>query len=134
MSIIPPMKLKAQLMCGDEAAIGPGKAMVLESIERTGGISAAGRELGMSYRRIWLLVDSMNRCWVEKLVATSPGGRQGGGARLTAFGKRVLTSFRALERRMEIAAQQDDYAELIKGLRDEPLPATAPSHPLAQER
>ena len=129
MSIVPPLKLKIQLMCGEEAAIGPGKAMVLEAIDRTGAISAAGRELGMSYRRIWLLVDSMNRCWTDKLVATSPGGGKGGGARLTDLGRHVLTSFRALEKRAEVAAQQDDYATLLDGLRAEPLAATAPSNP-----
>jgi len=129
MSVAPPLKLKVQLMSGDEAAIGPGKAMVLEAIDRTGAISAAGRDLGMSYRRIWLLVDSMNRCWTEKLVSTSPGGGKSGGARLTDFGRQVLTSFRALEKRAELAVQADDYRALLTKLRAEPLPATAPSNP-----
>ena len=55
------LKLKLQLYCGDEIAMGPGKAALLQAIGRTGSISAAGRELGMSYRRAWLLVDTMNR-------------------------------------------------------------------------
>ena len=61
------LKLKAQLFCGEEPAMGPGKADLLEAIARTGSISAAGRALGMSYRRAWLLVDAMNRCWAEPL-------------------------------------------------------------------
>ena len=84
------LKLKLQLYCGDEIAMGPGKADLLEAIAREGSISAAGRALGMSYRRAWLLVDAMNRCWREPLVATTPGGAAKGGARLTEFGRDVL--------------------------------------------
>jgi molybdate transport system regulatory protein len=91
------LKLKAQVMLGDEIAMGPGKADLLEAITRTGSISAAGRALGMSYRRTWLLVDTMNRCWREPLVATTMGGAHGGGATVTPFGARVLQSYRALE-------------------------------------
>lgn len=54
------LKLNAQVLRGNAPAIGPGKAMVLEAIERTGSISAAGRDLGMSYRRAWLLVHAHN--------------------------------------------------------------------------
>ena len=56
------LKIKLQLYCGDEIAMGPGKADLLEAIERAGSISAASRAMGMSYRRTWLLVDAMNRC------------------------------------------------------------------------
>ena len=62
------LKLKLQLFCGDAIAIGPGKADLLDAIARGGSISAAGREMGMSYRRSWLLVDEMNRCWSAPLV------------------------------------------------------------------
>ena len=95
-----PLKLKAQVFCGDEPAIGPGKADLLEAIEREGSISGAGRALGMSYRRTWLLVDSMNRCWVERLVDTTPGGGRDKGARVTECGKQVLTAYRALVTQM----------------------------------
>ncbi len=127
MSIVPPLKLKAQLMCAEEPAIGPGKALVLEAIDRVGTISGAGRELGMSYRRIWLLVDSMNRCWSDRLVATQPGGQATRGAQLTDLGRRVLTSYRAMERRMEVAAREGDYADLIAQLRPTPLPISTGS-------
>lgn len=103
-------------MCGSEPAMGPGKALVLEAIARGGSISAAGRSLGMSYRRIWLLVDSMNRCWAERLVETSAGGGKAAGARLSPRGAAVLTAFRALERRMEDAAFAGDTAVLLDGL------------------
>lgn len=70
MSITGPLKTSIQLLRGGEPAIGPGKAMVLDAIERTGSISAAGRDLGMSYRRIWLLVESLNADWCEPVVRT----------------------------------------------------------------
>lgn len=93
-----PLKIKLQLFCGDEIAMGPGKADLLEAIAREGSISAAGRAMGMSYRRTWLLVDAMNRCWREPLVEASAGGSHGGGARVTAFGMDVLRQFREMER------------------------------------
>ena len=123
MSIVGPFKLKAQLMCGEEPAFGPGKALVLEAIARTGSISAAGRDLGMSYRRTWLLVDSMNRCWDQAIVATSKGGGDKGGAQLTARGRTILEAFRNLEARLETAAFAGDYARLVDGLLDRPRAA-----------
>lgn len=99
-----PLKLKAQLYCGDELAMGPGKADLLEAILREGSISAAGRALGMSYRRSWLLVDEMNRCWAERLVDAKGGGGADKGARLTDTGREVLAAYRALEGRLERAA------------------------------
>ncbi|WP_066713652.1 winged helix-turn-helix domain-containing protein, partial [Sphingomonas adhaesiva] len=83
-----PLKLKAQILCGEAIALGPGKADLLEAIAEHGSISAAGRALGISYRRCWLLVDEMNRCWRERLVVTGRGG--GGGAAVTDAGRRVL--------------------------------------------
>lgn len=77
--------------------IGPGKARLLELIGETGSISAAGRALDMSYRRAWLLVDAMNHIFKEPLVSTVLGGKAGGGARLTPFGREVLQHYRRLE-------------------------------------
>jgi molybdate transport system regulatory protein len=116
-----PLKIKAQLLCGDEFAIGPGKADLLEAIQREGSISAAGRALGMSYRRAWLLVDSMNRCWSAPLVETTPGGGEGRGARITPLGQQVLAAYRALEVALSAAAKAP-LAELQALIRDEPLP------------
>lgn len=117
-----PLKLKAQIFCGDEPAIGPGKADLLEAIDREGSISGAGRALGMSYRRTWLLVDSMNRCWAERLVETTPGGGQGKGARITDFGHQVLAAYRNLEKTMLTAAGNGGLKVLATLLRDEQLP------------
>ncbi|AUW56758.1 ModE family transcriptional regulator [Sphingobium sp. SCG-1] len=116
------LKVKAQLLCGGEFAMGPGKADLLEAIERERSISGAGRALSMSYRRTWLLVDSMNRCWKEKLIDTIHGGGKERGARLTETGRAVLKAYRALE--AEIAQSvQGEALDMLRGfLRDEPLP------------
>lgn len=99
----PHLKLKAQLFCGPEIAMGPGKAALLDAIAATGSISAAGRALGMSYRRAWLLVDVMNRCWEDLLVETAAGGSHGGGARVTPLGMEILAAYRKLEEAIETA-------------------------------
>jgi len=119
-----PLKISVRLRCGGEFAMGPGKASVLEGIERHGSISAAGRALGISYRRTWLLVDTLNRCWAEPLVQTARGGGGGGGTRLTPTGHEVLALYRALEARAAAAAAGGDYARLVALLRAEPLSPT----------
>lgn len=115
-----PLKLKAQILCGDAIAMGPGKADLLDAIDREGSISAAGRALGMSYRRTWLLVDEMNRCWSGRLVATGRGG--GGGARMTDEGRRILSAYRALEAAIDAAVEDTGaFATLSAALRNAPL-------------
>jgi molybdate transport system regulatory protein len=118
-----PVWIKAQLICGGEPALGPGKALLLEAIDREGSISAAGRSLGMSYRRAWLLVDSMNRCWIERLVDTTSGGGHSRGARLTLKGQAILASYRALEQQLEKAIEGEALDRLTDGLREAPLAA-----------
>lgn len=91
------LKIKLQLRCGESYAMGPGKADLIEAIRQEGSISAAGRALGMSYRRTWLLVDEMNRCFAEKLVETLSGGGRERGARVTEHGLAVLAASRPSE-------------------------------------
>jgi molybdate transport system regulatory protein len=105
MPMVGPLKLKAQLLCGDELAMGPGKADLLEAIVGEGSISGAGRKLGMSYRRTWLLVDTMNRCWAQPLVEATPGGGEGRGARVTPAGLEILAAYRALEAQLAKASE-----------------------------
>ncbi len=81
---------------GTVSAMGPGKADLLEAIARCGSISAAARDMGMSYKRAWDLVATMNRCFREPLVATATGGSHGGGAQVTEFGFDVLRRYREL--------------------------------------
>jgi len=114
------LKLKAQLFCGVEPALGPGKAMLLEAIVAEGSISAAGRALGMSYRRAWLLVDGMNRCFVDKLVETTAGGGRDRGAKVTEAGRVALAAYRTLEADMIAAAEAGPLAVLRAMLRECP--------------
>jgi molybdate transport system regulatory protein len=93
----------------DEIALGPGKADLLDAIDRVGSISGAARELGMSYRRAWLLVETMNHCFRRPLVATSSCRRSG--AALTAEGKDVLALYRRAEA-ASLAAARGVLAEL----------------------
>lgn len=83
---------------GDDIAVGPGKVDLLEAIGASGSISGAARSLGMSYRRAWLLVDTMNRCFRSPLVEAEAGGKRGGGARLTRLGAEVIRRYRRIER------------------------------------
>ncbi|OHV75599.1 winged helix-turn-helix domain-containing protein [Ensifer sp. LCM 4579] len=94
-----------------EDRLGRGKIMLLELIRETGSISAAGRAMDMSYRRAWLLVDALNRMFKEPAVESQRGGKQGGGAALTAFGEALIDRFRAMEARSR-AAIADDLAWL----------------------
>ena len=98
---------KLRLMFGNEIAMGPGKADLLEAISATGSISESARRLGMSYRRAWLLVDTMNRCFREPVVATASGGTGGGGTQVTDFGRTVLTRFRSMQSHVDRALDHD---------------------------
>jgi molybdate transport system regulatory protein len=89
--------IKIHLPYGDVSAIGPGKADLLEAIDRAGSISAAAREMGMSYKRAWDLVNTMNHSFREPLVATATGGIHGGGAQVTDLGYDVLHRYRDIE-------------------------------------
>jgi molybdate transport system regulatory protein len=121
MPTIGPLKLKVQVICGDTGAMGPGKADLLDAIDRTGSISAAGRDLGMSYRRAWMLVDEMNRCWSDRLVDTRSGGGDRRGARLTACGHEVLQAYRTLEAAVVEGARGDALDRLQALLRADPV-------------
>ena len=93
-----------------DALLGPGKAALLEGIRETGSIAAAGRRMGMSYKRAWYLIDTLNGAFREPVVTTSKGGRARGGAELTPTGTAVLDGYR----RMEAAAAEAVADELAR--------------------
>lgn len=93
----PQVQFRLRIKRGDVIAIGPGKVSLLEAIARTGSISAAGRELNMSYRRAWLLVDEINRSLTEPAVSAAAGGAKGGGTSLTPVGEELVRRYRAVE-------------------------------------
>jgi molybdate transport system regulatory protein len=99
------VRLTVRVDFGADRALGPGKIRLLEAIGKTGSISRAGRALGMSYRRAWLLVDDMNCSFRAPVVATQPGGVRGGGAALTPFGRELIETYRAIEAQATVAAK-----------------------------
>lgn len=86
---------------GRDGAIGPGKIALLEHIGSGGSLSQAARELGMSYRRAWQLLESLNCAFREPAVLTAKGGRGGGGARLTAFGRLLIRVYRDFDAELQ---------------------------------
>ena len=91
-------RLTIRIDLSDREAIGPGKIRLLELVGESGSISAAGRAMNMSYRRAWMLVDSLNRCFRSPVVETQLGGSRGGGAVLTELGHDLIARYRAIER------------------------------------
>jgi molybdate transport system regulatory protein len=113
------VRLTVRVDFGAAGALGPGKVRLLETIGKCGSISRAGRSLGMSYRRAWLLVDDLNRCFREPVVATKPGGARGGGAALTPFGQDLIRKYRSIESRAAAAAKRQlhDLEFALRGRR-----------------
>jgi molybdate transport system regulatory protein len=99
--------------------IGPGKIALLEQIGAHGSISAAGRVLGMSYRRAWILVEELNRMFAAPVVTAQPGGPGGGGASLTMLGASLVESYRAIEAEAQAKAE-DRLAALEAALSPTP--------------
>ena len=99
-------RLVIRVELSDTSAIGPGKIRLLEHIEETGSISAAGRAMNMSYRRAWLLVDDLNRHFREPVTTAGSGGKGGGGAALTPFGRELVRQYREIEAQALAAASK----------------------------
>lgn len=94
-------------MSGKEIALGPGKIDLLEAIRHTGSISSAARELGLSYRRAWGMVEVMNRCFADPLVIRAVGGKGGGGADITPEGIRIIDLYRSMEEKSRKASSKE---------------------------
>jgi molybdate transport system regulatory protein len=109
--------IRIRIGVGENIAIGQGKADLLEAIGRTGSIAAAARELQMSYRKAWMLMDEMNQCFRVPVVQAAKGGRQGGGAQVTALGQEALARFRLIQAKASAAIEKDvrDFRKLLIG-------------------
>ena len=103
---MPTPTLRLRIDFGRDCAVGPGKIALLEHIDTRGSLSQAARDLNMSYRRAWQLLESLNRSFRERVVVTSTGGRGGGGASLTPFGQALIRSFRRFESDMQARARR----------------------------
>ncbi|MBN9886879.1 winged helix-turn-helix domain-containing protein [Salipiger abyssi] len=117
----PEIRLRLRILFGDSAMLGPGKADLLELIQQTGSIAAAGRAMSMSYKRAWSLVEEMNRAFRAPLVERTRGGSKGGGAQLSETGLQVLDHYRRFETAAatagaeEIAALQSLLSDVPDG-------------------
>src|SRR3954470_19093370 len=103
----PRVHFRLRVSKGDDIAVGPGKIDLLEAIARTGSITAAAKALGMSYRRAWLLVDTINRNFKTPVVDAGAGGTHGGGAAITPVGAQVIERYRRIEATAEKASAAD---------------------------
>jgi molybdate transport system regulatory protein len=104
------LRPQIRIMFRKAIAMGPGKADLLQAIGETGSISAAARRMKMSYRRAWLLVDTMNQCFDGPLVETATGGNHGGGARITELGQEVLQRYREMDSKASAAVSKEIVA------------------------
>ena len=112
----PYCKVQVRFMLGVAIALGTGKAELLAAIAETGSIAAAGRKMGMSYRRAWLLVETMNQSFYEPLIISTKGGKHGGGAQLSTLGEQVLALFRQMlaQIKQHTEPQQQQLLALLK--------------------
>ena len=106
-----------RIMFRKAIAMGPGKADLLRAIDETGSISAAARQMEMSYRRAWLLVDTMNQAFKLPVVVTLTGGKAGGGAAVTEFGNEVLRRYSVMEKKASasVAKELRSFTDLMNG-------------------
>jgi molybdate transport system regulatory protein len=107
-------RLRLRILFGSNAMLGPGKADLLDHIRETGSITAAGAAMGMSYKRAWGLVETLNATFREPVVVTARGGAKGGGAQLTKTGLAVLAHYRRIEARLREGSEDDLNA--LRGL------------------
>lgn len=99
--------LLLRILSEKNPAMGPGKARLVTLIAATGSISAAAREMGMSYRRAWQLVEALNRSFSKPVVVTATGGKRGGGAIVTEFGKKLVARYHGMEDKASAAIELD---------------------------
>ncbi len=112
----PEVRLRLRIRRGEIVAVGPGKVALLEAIAATGSISAAARQLDMSYRRAWLLLDELNQALREPATTAAQGGEHGGGTCLTRSGRAVVRHYRNAESEA-LAAATRPVASLLRLLR-----------------
>jgi molybdate transport system regulatory protein len=90
----------------ENANVGPGKIALLEGIRKCGSLSQAARRMGISYRRAWLLLDSLNKTFDVPATVNQTGGAKGGGAKLTSFGVMLIERYREAEQKLnEVAGE-----------------------------
>lgn len=112
--------------------VGPGKIDLLEAIRDSGSLSQAARNLGMSYRRAWLLIDSVKAAFREPVTTATTGGKGGGGVTLTPFGANLVASYRALEREITTLARRRLRPITAAVVPESAVKTSSPRRPLAR--
>ncbi len=100
-------RLRIRIEFEGKHTLGPGKIQLLEAVGEHGSISAAARSMSMSYRHAWEMLDDVNQCFAGRVLETEAGGRSGGGARLTDFGREIVTRFREIQETAADALRDD---------------------------
>jgi molybdate transport system regulatory protein len=110
------LRVRFRVDFGSRCSVGIGKIELLEGIARTGSLSQAARDMHMSYRRAWLLLEDMNVSFDHPVAHASVGGRGGGGVVLTSLGSRLVAAYRQLESGLEPLANAhlEDFSRHIK--------------------
>ena len=98
---------RLRVMCGRDAALGPGRVQLLELIGETGSLRAAAERMGMAYMTAWMHVKTLNRRFRSPVVAATRGGKSGGGAVLTDMGRRVVALYHRMEQQSQAAIRED---------------------------
>jgi molybdate transport system regulatory protein len=128
-------KLIVRIDLGEHGKLGPGKLMLLQKIDELGSISAAGREMKMSYRQAWGLIHQLNGAFREPVVRSQAGGEMGGGARLTEFGKLLLLHCNAMISNTRRTAQPHlDFLEGVLATTDAAAKPESDSQPDAKPK
>jgi molybdate transport system regulatory protein len=122
---MPDLSVRFRLDLSPTCALGPGKIALLEGIARRGSLSQAARDLKMSYRRAWLLLESLNTSFRRPLVITATGGKGGGGAAITPFGNELVAAYRTLESDIAQRARARFDVFARQTVPDAPTPAVA---------
>src|SRR5262245_55074634 len=108
----PLVQVRLRIDIGPQSAVGPGKIALLEAIGRSGSLSQAASELGMSYRRAWALLRDLNHEFGEPVVVSSVGGTGGGGAELQPLASQLIAAYRAVES-VALEAAAECFADLV---------------------
>lgn len=108
------LKIRCWIDIDGKKFFGPGRAQLLMMIDKNGSLSKAAKEMGMSYRKAWSMVEDMNLRGQQPYVELHKGGTKGGGAELTETGKKVLSTFLKMNDKITATVQQ--HTEEMLGL------------------
>jgi molybdate transport system regulatory protein len=98
---------RPRVYLGADLAVGPGKIDLLREVAKGRSISAAARAMGLTYKRAWLLIDSLNQGFGQPVVIASSGGKGGGGAQLTPLGEALVKRYMALQDKLNTSARAE---------------------------